>query len=41
MKYRHEIMAVIALAETSFILWDLSNKTEEERGLETIQLLGQ
>jgi hypothetical protein len=24
-----------------FILWEVSNKTVEERGLETIQLLGQ
>jgi hypothetical protein len=40
MKYRPEKMSVI-LIETSFILWDLSNKTEEERGLETIEPLGQ
>jgi len=31
MKHKHEIMAVIFLTETSFILLDLSNKTEEER----------
>jgi hypothetical protein len=41
MKNMPDKMAVISLIETLFILWEVSNKIEEERGLETIQLLGQ
>jgi hypothetical protein len=41
MKNMPDKMTVISLIETLFILWEVSNKTVEERGLETIQLLGQ